>query len=95
MLKVQGVSNAMDHTRANIIDNLHGVTKQILRLIHISLKQNKRNHVLICLNVLIVKGIIKQIPISVFSGSIASIGNNMLQNTRKLETIGPNQSAQL
>ena len=95
MLKVQGVSNAMDHTRANIIDNLHDVTKQILRLIHISLKQNKRNHVLICLNVLIVKGIIKQIPISVFPGSIASIGNNMLQNTRKLETIEPNQSAQL
>jgi len=92
VLKVQGVSNAMDYTRANIIDNLHGVAKQILRLIHIGLKQNKRNHVLICLNVLIVKGIIKQIPISVFSGSITSIGNNMLQNTG---TIGPNQSAQL
>jgi len=89
------MSNAMDHTRANIIDNLHSAAKQISRLIHLGLKQNKKNHVLICLNMLIVKRIIKQIPISAFFRCITSIENDMLQNTRKLEIIEPNQSVQL
>jgi len=93
MLKAQNVSNVMDHTKVNIINNLHNTVKQTTRPIHLSLKQNKRNYVLIHLNMLISKGIITQISISVPSGSIALIGNNMLQNTRKSGTIGPNQSA--
>jgi len=93
MLKAQNVSNVIDHTKVNIINNLHSTVKQTTRPIHLSLKQNKKNYVLTYLNVLIAKDIIKQIPISVSFGSIASIGNGMLQDTRKSETIGPNQSA--
>jgi len=92
MFKVQSVSNVMDHTRANIITNLHGATKQISRPIYLGSKQNKRNCVLICWNILIIKGIIKWISISAHSGSITSIENNMLQNTRKLGTIRSNKS---
>jgi len=55
MLKVQGVLNTMNYTRANIIDNLHGAAKQISRPICSGSKQNKENYDLICLNVLIVK----------------------------------------
>jgi len=83
----------MDYTRANIINNLHGVAKQTSRPICPGLKQNKENYILIHSNALTTKGIIKQISISAHSGSIASIENGMLQNTRKLGTIGPNQSA--
>jgi len=93
MLKAQNISNVIDYTKVNIINNLHSTIKQTTRPIHLSLKQNKKNYVLTHLNVLIAKEIIKQIPISVPSGSIASIGNGTLQNTRKSGKIGPNQSA--
>ena len=55
MLKIQDVLNAMNCTRANIIDNLHGAAKQISRPICLGLKQNKENYDLICLNVIIYK----------------------------------------
>ena len=45
------------------------------------------------LNILIAKRTIKQIPISIPSENITSIGSGMLQNTRKPETIGPNKPA--
>jgi len=89
------MSNVMDCTKVNIIGNLHGTVKQTIRPICLDSEQNNENHVLICLNMLIAKGTIKQIPISVPSRSIASIGNSTLQNTRKLGIIGPNQSTQL
>ena len=78
MLKAQNISNVIDYTKVNIINNLHSTIKQTTRPIHLSLKQNKKNYVLTHLNVLIAKEIIKQIPISVLSGSIASIGNGTL-----------------
>ena len=78
MLKIQDMSNAIDHTRANIIDNLYGAVKQTSRPICLGLKQNKENHVLIHSNILTTKGIIKQILISAHSGSITSIGNSTL-----------------
>jgi len=87
--------NVIDCIKVNIINNLHSVAKQTTRPICLGSKQNKRNHVIICLNVLIAKRIIKWILISISSGSITLIRNGMLQNTRKSETIGPNQSAQL
>jgi len=72
------VSNAMDYTRANIIDNLHSAANQTSRPIYLGSKQNKGNYVLICSNILTTKRIIKQISISAHSGSITSIGNGML-----------------
>jgi len=93
VLKVQDVLNIIDCTKVNIINNLHSVVKQTTRQICSCSKQNKRNHVLMYLNILIAKRTIKQIPISIPSENITSIGSGMLQNTRKPETIGPNKPA--
>ena len=68
---------------------------QTTKPIYLGSKQNRENYVLICLNVLIAKRIIKWILISVPSRSITSIGNSMPQNIRKSEIIGSNQFTQL
>jgi len=71
--KDQSALSAVVHTRVNITDILHGVTKQISKSTHPYLKQNKKNHDLTHLNILTAKVIIKPTPICVLSRSINSI----------------------
>ena len=85
--------STMVHTRVNITDILHGITKWISKLTHPNLKQNKRNHAYTLLNVLSVKVIIKPTPIFVLSRSIALIENRTQKSIKKSRIIGTNQFA--
>ena len=64
--------NQLVPTNLNTTINLPGVTRQTSKLIHQNLRWNRTYLVLICSNVLTVKGIIKLTQTHIHFGSITS-----------------------
>jgi len=74
---VLNVKNAIVPIKLNITGKWYGVIRQILTLIHLDLKQRKKNLVLTYLSISIAKRNIKQIAIAVLSGDIDSTESGM------------------
>jgi len=67
---VLNVKNAIVPIKLNITGKWYGAVRQILILIHLDLKQRKKNLVLTYLSTSITKRNIRQIAIAVLSGNI-------------------------
>ena len=74
---VLNVKNAIVPIKLNITEKWYGVVQQILTLIHLDLKQRKKNLVLTYLSTSIPKGNIRQIAIAILSRNTDSTESGM------------------
>ena len=74
---VLNVKNTIVSIKLNITGKWYGAVRQILTLIHLDLKQRKKNLVLTYLSISIAKRNIRQIAIAVLSGNTDSIESSM------------------
>jgi len=75
--------SVMCYTNLNITNSLNGVVRWTSKQTHQDLRQNRVNYTLIHLNILTVKMTTKQIPTSIYSGSIISIRNSIQKSIKK------------
>jgi len=74
---VLNVKNVIVPIKLNITGKWYGTIRQILILIHLDLKQRKKNLVLTYLSISIANGNIRQIVIAVLSENIDSTESSM------------------
>ena len=74
---VLNVKNIIVPIKLNITGKYYGAVRQILTLIHLDLKQRKKNLILTYLSISIVKRNIRQIAIAVLFGNTNSIESGM------------------
>ena len=75
--------SVMDHTNLNITNSLDGVVRWTSKPTYQDLRWNRINHTLIYLNILTIKITTKQIPTSVYSGSIISMRNSIQKSIKR------------
>jgi len=83
IFKNPNASSTMALTRPETTINLHGVAKQTIRLILLTLRRKKANCVYACSSAPTVMKITKQTPIYVHSEGIDSIVSSTLKSTMR------------